>query len=1153
MTNSNVYESLESRLVATLENPGFQTELAQVRSKAKLRGVGELGSPPRWSYVVNRFSRNSAAALYALEYLAVNDSDAFVSNQARSRQLALAWESLGDLAEGVEMPNARLYAALAYELAGFQANAAYLAKSVSPGLERDNIPVDADSLVASFIQRRLIVTQDIAERLIQKPINPELPVDSISIALGEIVLADGLSNACRYFLGGSDSAYSRAITLLDEAIGIFDGAHAVRQSNVAFGLRSVLPLMKARSTWSQLQEQSRRSEVWRRYLTLLARPLTRGVTELWPSQIQVLDSDLLSSDDSMILRLPTSGGKTRIAEIAIVDTLQRYSNSKCVFVAPYRALASEIETTLGSILNDLGYRVSSVVGSYEDDDFEDFLMRTADVLIVTPEKLDLLLRLRPEISGEIKLLVLDEVHILDDEQRGIKFEILLSRLKRKLPTTRFLVMSAVVPDSTLTTFARWLADSPDRIATSDWRPTIQRRSRFEWRGGLGVIRFEKDAEIPDLDTYVPGVIQQRDYSFIHPDTRRRRVRQYPKPEKGDTAAELAYVLSSQGPVLVFCTQPNWVESVSKRILNKSIYYRQMVDEAVHPHFTRELQTRSLELAREWLGEEHIATQALAKGVALHHGRLPNIVREAIESDCRAGRYRVIVATNTLAQGVNLPVRTVIIHSTWRSDDRGQRSRIPVRDYLNIAGRAGRAGMETEGLVVHITLNNQDNLDFQHFMNLDNLEPVQGALFRLLQRVVASRFSSEALEIAASILDPEILAIAVEEGITTDSPDDWSAALGGTFAVLHDGTQELHIRALIDSGRRAATSIFERAADPSLREVYARTGLSSSSCETLRDYVDEHDDQIRILLLNGSYGDLEVLNQHSMNATLHLPEAQTTTAYSGDPEALLNEWMQGNPIGEIIQYLGEGAETIERTSRYIEELFGFRLPWMISALIRIARVRLDISDEDVSEYVRSYPAMVKHGIPDPVASWAMSAGIPSRRTSLLLAEAFSQRHSESSTHESFIQWLSTLTDEMLRYEFQISGFVLDDLKHKIRRVAANRFLKPILPIEELLPLQADVAGISFLNRRFIAQRIGVGDSVELRRDYENPVDTNAITLIHDFGQVGFIPSELAQRLAPEIDAGALISATAVEKEEQFIPTIRIRLNLVQAAERMGAVD
>ena len=212
---------------------------------------------------------------------------------------------------------------------------------------------------------------------------------------------------------------------------------------------------------------------------------------------------------------------------------------------------------------------------------------------------------------------------------------------------------------------------------------------------------------------------------------------------------LAYVLSSQGPVLVFCTQPGFAESVCGALLNEAIEYRRLIGEPVHPHFDAGQLTRSLELAKEWLGTDHIATRALSRGVALHHGRLPGVVREAIEADCRAGRYRVIVATNTLAQGVNLPVKTVIVHSTWRGEETGERSRIPVRDYWNIAGRAGRAGQETEGLIIHLTLTDQDLRDFNHYRNSQNIEPVHGALFRMLEELIRARLSTDAIENAAS--------------------------------------------------------------------------------------------------------------------------------------------------------------------------------------------------------------------------------------------------------------------------------------------------------------------------------------------------------------------------------------------------------------------
>ena len=316
---------------------------------------------------------------------------------------------------------------------------------------------------------------------------------------------------------------------------------------------------------------------------------------------------------------------------------------------------------------------------------------------------------------------------------------------------------------------------------------------------------------------------------------------------------MAYVFSEQGPVLVFCTQPNWVDSVCKKILESSIAYRKMTNIPVHPHFVNSVQTASLDLAREWLGEGHIVTKSLSQGIAPHHGRLPHAVREAIEADCRAGHYKVIVATNTLAQGVNLPVRVVIIHSTWRVDDTGQRSRISVRDYWNIAGRAGRAGYETEGLVIHVTLNQTDRRDFDYYKNRHNLEPVTGALFQKLQQLIEPRFSNTTIEDTATVLDPEILAIAVEEGIENADSEKWDTCLSGTYTYLQAKTQDVKIEPLMQYVRHAAKQVFERVPEPLWRQVYAQTGLSSFSCSTLSSFVENHDAELRKLLLQAGHG------------------------------------------------------------------------------------------------------------------------------------------------------------------------------------------------------------------------------------------------------------------------------------------------------------
>jgi superfamily II DNA/RNA helicase len=1127
-----------------LGDPGYQNELAQVRAKATLLTIGEPITPPRWTYVSRRFAKNSAAAAYALASLSIQQPTKVDDFKDQSRRVALAWENLAKLGEGARKSLALINSALAYEIAGYQANATCLAREVVPHLD-EHIQADLESLISSFLQRKLLLTARLAEQLVRTPpdVNQELGI--LALKLGELVLGDALAKASRFFLSGSDSAYEQSLQLLDESVNTFSKIGAAIESNVAFGLRSVIPLMKQRSTWSQLSHLTEQSEIWKRYLTLLARgtsgPGSRGVTELWPSQIKVLDSGLLNSNNSTVIRLPTSGGKTRIAEMAIIDVLRRIPNAKCVFVAPYRALAFEVERTLGAMLGDLGFRVSSVIGSYETDDFEEFLLWTADVLIATPEKLDLVFRLRPEILHQIRLIVLDEVHIIDDQSRGVKFELLLSRIKSKLPDARFLVMSAVIPDDTLETFAEWLAGSSEHKVTSDWRPTIQRLSRFQWQGLTGVIRFEPDVEIPELSGFVPGAVRQKMYKYVHPETRRQRTRHFPYPNKGDTAAELAYVLSASGPVLVFCTQPQFAEGVCKAILSEAIEYRRAIGETIHSHLQGGQVTRSLELAREWLGQDHIATRALTQGIALHHGHLPNVVREAIESDCRANRYRIIVATNTLAQGVNLPVKTVIIHSVWRSDDFGNQSRIPVRDYWNIVGRAGRAGQETEGLVIHIVLNERDQQDFNYYSNKENIEPVNGALFQLMQELIAKRLSPETIESVANVLDPEVLAIAVEEGIGTAQSEVWDLSLNGTFAKLQADALHVDIAPLLQSLRTAVDRVFEKAPDESLRHVYSQTGLSSQTCALMRQYVLDQADKVRSLLVHGSYDNLQDFSHLVMDVTLQLPEAQTTVTFDGDHEVLLSSWLAGTGIEDIYKMVADQANSLEHLSRFVEEFFGYRLPWVVSGLIRIGKGEFGLNDQKLSVYTRNYPSMIKFGVPDPAAAWAMSAGIPTRKTAIALAQAFTSS-SPTIGHEQFSAWLGGLSDDMLRHQYGITGFVLEDLRYTLGRATINHLLKPIRPLHEILPVQTRVAGTYFENRRFAAVRVVVGDFVELRRDYDNPVDVNAVAVYHHVGQLGFLPKDLAQRLAPELDAGEIIMAKVVSIVQAEVPEVTIELSI-----------
>src|SRR5205807_7315201 len=138
----------------------------------------------------------------------------------------------------------------------------------------------------------------------------------------------------------------------------------VEESNIIGNVRSLLPVMEKRSTWILLSHLAPNQPRWQRYLKLLARGVgtnvykARSISKLWPSQITALEHGLLSSMSNKIVKMPTSAGKTRIAEMAIVYTLVNNPDAKCVYVAPYRALVSELEQSFLNLLSDLGYRVS---------------------------------------------------------------------------------------------------------------------------------------------------------------------------------------------------------------------------------------------------------------------------------------------------------------------------------------------------------------------------------------------------------------------------------------------------------------------------------------------------------------------------------------------------------------------------------------------------------------------------------------------------------------------------------------------------------------------------------------------------------------------------------------------------------------------------
>ena len=1139
----------EERIISeiqTLSSEGsFQLDTAQIRAKAVLKELTGKIPDYSWSYSAGTVIRNISAALFNLETIAIRNPTDLEKVRLPARQFALIWESLARLEERTKKSSALINAATAYEIAGYQANAACLARIISPP-ENAKGPLSVQELCSLFLQRLFLRVRTSYE-LIPEPQECTLSVDILS-SIGDTLASYGFKNASTYMLNGSEALLAEAIKNFADSEKVFSDCSLVEQSIMLHHIRSLLPIINQRSTWVMLRDILKGNLRWHRYLRLLSRGIGKdlincpSISELWPSQIEALKDGLLSPDESKIVKMPTSAGKTRVAELAIAHTLIAQPGSKCVYIAPYRALVSELEDSFLNLFGDLGYFVSSVLGSYESNEFEESIEANADIIVMTPEKLDLLQRAQPEFLDNVRLIVLDEGQIVQEKTRGVKFELLLTRLMRRLPHARFLFLSAVVPDETLQDFAAWFNSNPEKgIIKTDWRPSILRVAKFEWQGFTGVIRYAPEEDIPLLKTFVSGIIESRPFVFTNKKSGRINHKIFPSTlSKGETAAELAYRLSRLGPVLVFCSEPSYTLSVAKALQTR-LDYAEQVGESIPDYFTCCSSTDSVICAEAWLGKFHEVTSFLKKGIAIHHGRLPDAVKKAVEEDFRNRNYRVLIATNTLAQGVNLPIKTVIVHSCWRQRIGELPERISARDYWNIAGRAGRAGRETEGTIIHLVMDRKDERDYNQYLNSRNkVEHVQSALFTLLIETVVQRLSPAAL---SEILDPEVLALLVEEKVDTLTKEKIQELLSKSlFQTQVNRIPNFPTEILVEAFENASSEIKKRIPDSGYWPVYSSTGLSSMSCKILEEFILANKEPITLLLTNSNEGSIPELIKYSLAACSDLPEMQFSKAFRGSYEKLLQAWICGTDIDEIVESFMQDAASPEALANIIEQIFSFRLPWGLMGLLRIASKILEIDNSKFSIYAKYFPTMVKFGVPSPFATWALSSGVHLRNNAILIGERYLKQTACPSL-DGFQKWLGSLHSEDLRNEYGFDNNSVEDINKAISRSGTNELLKEYSSAEEALPFETSVKGISYENRREVAKNAKIGQIVRIVREYKNKFDHNAIKVLLGNEELGFVERDLAQLIAPDVDCGLSLKGTITRIVSGETPIVTIKLEMV----------
>lgn len=1139
------------KLSAAWSDDVFHEDASQVMSKSLLKDLSasEDLQNRTWTFDEPLVHRNAAILSYLAGTLSIEAGREPGGQGVPPKQalrLARLWESLAKLGEKTPRGYALLNAACAYELAGYQANAACLAKRFEADPQAGTLGLSG--IASTFLQRKFVRLRRECDSLAAEPDYEK--VGDMPQALGLAAASMSLSALGAFFLTGDRAKVDAAAAGLAKAEDLFSAYGLDHESALAHTLRALAMPMVSRSTWSVLGSLAETQFEWRRYLMLLARGIgsfpedARSISEVWPSQRSAVEKGLLESNASKIIRMPTSSGKTRIAEMCILQALAPSgAGAKCVYIAPYRALVAEVVDSLSKVFPDLGFTVSGQDGAYDDDLLEGS-GPDADILVVTPEKLDLLLRVRPEQLGSAALFVLDEGHVVGDAARGITTELLMARLRRRFARARFVFLSSMVSDGTMRDLAAWLCGGgdggggSDATITTEWRPTVQRHARFEWSGRDGVqcmLTYEGEDGDAAPKIQVRNVIRRETYEHRNAKTGQIVSPTFPSHEKSETAAELALRYSGLGPVLVYAVTKRSAMAVAKRLLHRVEMAAATEGKGVPEEFS--LRTgpesgRSIRIARDWLGPDHDVTRLLERGIAVHHAGLPDKLRLSIEADLRNRSIAVTVATDTLSQGISVPIRTVIIHSCRRYDEATRKSeRVPAAEYWNLGSSAGRAGHETEGTVIHIVNTPQDGSDYAHYRKKRGaLNGIESRLYTMLGDLVESRISPEEVDRA---IDSEVLGMLAEEGIEGSCEDMVGEVVSGTLAAARSngepGLDRMCER--FQAVARSALGLGDERA-----RLYGRTGLGRQGCEAMRLHVCDNLEDTRRALTSESDDDVARLVLAVLDVIEGVPEMSGRSALDGDKERLVKAWIEGKNASEAFEAAGIGER---EATRFIEETLGHYAPWGITAFTRIAAAELDLDTLKLPLKIRCLAGMVRYGVPRPEAAWAMRLGVATKEAAVRMAADCGG----CGTFEEFAGWLGRLghEDAIERYGQDSNAASAAVAASRMR---ANPIVREGRSLDEVIGDGVDVVCTGRGAGMVAAACAAEGDDLAIERDY-GAYDRNAIAVRAGGSKIGYVERDVAQYLAPEIDCGAQIGASVdrITRGPDGAVSIKMRLREV----------
>jgi len=784
----------------------------------------------------------------------------------------------------------------------------------------------------------------------------------------------------------------------------FDRAIAVCDCLTAFQLEPLTRLLAAtarqlanNAIWTVTRAVNSRVTHFVRTLVERGRG-DKALFDVLPPQRRALaEQGLLgSSRRAVVVSLPTSSGKTLIAQFRILQALNQfdYERGWVVYLAPTRILVQQIARRLRRDFEPLGVVVEQVSPALEIDGVESELLlekskeREFRVLVTTPEKFDLMLRQdwEKKIGRPLTLVVVDEAHNIQEGARGLKLELLLATINVECRVAQFLLLTPFI--SNAREVARWLGDanSDDISLAMDWQPNDrvigvvspekgeQKGKSYDYRLNLETVHTTRATLAVD-----EVILLSKDPNC------KKTFRQM--SDQSEVAAATAKELVKRGPVIVMHGRPDWVWSLAKKLKDNM---------KPHPDISEQVKIVQEFLALE-MGQDFQLIDLLSHGIGVHHAGLSDETRVLMEWLFENEKLDYLVATTTIAQGVNFPVSGVVMAS--HQYPYGQD--MPPADFWNIAGRAGRVDQGSLGVIVLVADNDLKAIKLKEFINKQI-----GALNSALIRLVAD--AGDLIDDLGRIvyLKPEWSAFLQylahtyrQMGQPQAFADQVEQILRGTFGFGKLRAANANQANRLLNSIRSYADYLSRPNQP--LKLVDSTGFSLQSIKSAMIAAGEEGIGKDVWNAETLFDKKSDTLKKMMGVLLKVPELREklaevtgTDGPNGEKLALiLKDWVKGDSIPDIAErhFSKEGRDGKDALTICGQNLFG-RLTqtaaWGLGALLSITGSDIP---EDERQVLNNLASQVYYGVSDENAIALRLLGIPRMAAGPLAVQLRNESH------------------------------------------------------------------------------------------------------------------------------------------------------------------